>query len=183
MVGAVAPSAVHAAPATGRTTFVHPFDDSQRDSGISVMTPPAAAPVRARADIRVVRVVLSEQRAYVYSGDRRLIATLLVSTGLKDSTPVGRFRVFSKSAKTYYTPRPEEKMRWMVRFIRSETGGHIGFHSIPYRVENGREVKFPTPVGVAPSSHGCVRVRDADAKWLFDNMALGAVVIVQRTRA
>lgn len=144
---------------------------------------PTTPPTRAAAPIGVVRVVLSEQRAYVYGQDRRLIATLLVSTGLNDSTPTGRFKVFSKSALTYYTPNPGEKMRWMVRFIKSPTGAHIGFHSIPFRVKNGREIKFPTPVGVAPSSHGCVRVTDTDAKWLFDNMTLGTIVIVQRTRA
>lgn len=145
-------------------------------------TSPTPPPARTPAKIGVVRVVLDEQRAYVYGTNRRLIATLLVSTGLRDSTPIGRFRVFSKSAETFYAPKPKERMRWMVRFVKDPGGGHIGFHSIPFTVVNGKEVKYQTPIGRSPSSKGCVRVRDEEAKWLYDNMSIGAIVIVQRTR-
>jgi lipoprotein-anchoring transpeptidase ErfK/SrfK len=43
-------------------------------------------------------------------------------------------------------------------------------------------VPFYTPLGIAPSSHGCIRMRVADAKWVFQNMPLGATVSVLRTR-
>lgn len=137
---------------------------------------------RGPATIGYVTVVLDEQTTYVYSPNRRLIATFPVSTGLDGPTPTGSFTVFSKSADTFYTPNPRERMRWMTRFTKGPNGGNIGFHSIPFMQTESGEVKFPTPIGLAPSSHGCVRMRDADAQWLFDNTALGTVVTVVQTR-
>lgn len=137
---------------------------------------------RGPASIGYVTVVLNEQTTYVYSPSRRLIATLPVSTGLDDTTPEGSFTVFSKSADTYYTPNPRERMRWMTRFTKGPNGGNIGFHSIPYMTTETGEVKFPTPVGLAPSSHGCVRMRDIDAQWLFENITLGTVVTVIQSK-
>lgn len=137
---------------------------------------------RGPAIIGYITVVLDEQTTYVYSPSRRLIATLPVSTGLDDTTPEGSFTVFSKSADTFYTPNPRERMRWMTRFTKGPNGGNIGFHSIPYMTTDVGEVKFPTPIGLAPSSHGCVRMRDADAQWLFENVTLGTVVTVVRSK-
>ncbi len=139
---------------------------------------------RPRANVPIVfaKVVLDEQMTYVYNARRRLIATIPVSTGLWDSTPPGFFRVFSKSAQTFYIPKPGERMRWMTRFTKGRQGGNIGFHGIPYVVKDSKEIPFPTPLGEAPSSHGCVRMANQDAEWLFRNMDVGATVSVVRTR-
>jgi len=144
--------------------------------------PPVSAPQRGTVAIGFARVVLSEQRVYVYNTRRRLIATLPASTGLLDTTPTGTFKVFSKSAQAFYTPNPNERMRFMTRFTKGREGGNIGFHGIPYKVTKAGEIPFPTPLGMAPSSHGCVRVRVADAKWLFSNMKIGTVISVVRSR-
>jgi lipoprotein-anchoring transpeptidase ErfK/SrfK len=139
-------------------------------------------PERKRVNIAFARVVLDEQRAYFYNKNRRLIATLPVSTGVDDQTPVGVFKVFSKSAQTFYTPNPQERMRFMTRFTVGREGGNIGFHGIPYTVTKSAEVPFYTPLGIAPSSHGCIRMRVTDAKWVFQNMAVGSTVSVVRSR-
>ena len=141
-------------------------------------------PVRALPGVRIgsAVIVLDEQRVYVYSRTRRLIATIPVSTGLDDTTPTGSFRVFSKSALAFYSPNPGERMRWMVRFTKGRQGDNIGFHGIPFRVTAAGEKPLPTPVGQAPSSHGCIRTREAEAKWLFENMSLGTPVRVVRSR-
>ena len=144
--------------------------------------PPLSAPQRGRVAIGFARVVISEQRVYVYNVRKRLIATLPASTGLFDTTPTGTFKVFSKSAQAYYTPNPNERMRFMTRFTKGREGGNIGFHGIPYKVTKAGEIPFPTPLGVAPSSHGCVRMRVTDAKWLFSNMKIGTVISVVRSR-
>lgn len=148
-------------------------------------TPGTTKPMPARRPkMRIASVVvdLDTQTAFVYARSRRLITSIPVSTGLWDSTPTGSFRVFSKSAQTFYTPSPDEKMRWMVRFTKGRQGGNIGFHGIPYRVTEQGEVPFPTPIGKAPSSHGCVRMRVPDARWLFDNIDVGTPVRVVRSR-
>lgn len=144
--------------------------------------PPVSEPQRGRVAIGFARVVISEQRVYVYNKRKRLIATLPASTGLFDTTPTGTFKVFSKSAQAYYAPSPNERMRFMTRFTKGREGGNIGFHGIPYKVTKAGEIPFPTPLGVAPSSHGCVRMRVADAKWLFSNMKIGTVISVVRSR-
>ena len=152
------------------------------DTTTTSTLPLVSRPQRGKVAIGFARVVLSEQRVYVYNTRRRLIATLPVSTGLDDTTPTGTFKVFSKSAQAYYAPNPNERMRFMTRFTKGRQGGNIGFHGIPYKVTKAGEIPFPTPLGLAPSSHGCVRVRVADAKWLFSNMRLGTVISVVRSR-
>ena len=144
--------------------------------------PRVSNPQRGKASIGFTRIVLDEQRVYVYNHRKRLIATLPASTGVDDQTPVGTFKVFSQSAQAFYTPNPNERMRWMTRFTKGREGGNIGFHGIPYKVTKTGEIPFPTPLGVAPSSHGCIRMRVADAKWLFHNMKIGTVVSVVRSR-
>ena len=137
---------------------------------------------RKKVTIAFARIVLDEQQAYFYNEKRKLIAKLPVSTGLDNSTPVGKFKVFSRSAQTFYAPRPKEKMRYMTRFTVGEEGGNIGFHGIPYMVSKKGNIRFPTPLGVAPSSHGCVRMLDTHAKWVFENMPRGATVSVVESR-
>ena len=148
----------------------------------STTLPRVSGPQRGVASIGFARVVLDEQRVYVYNHRKRLIATLPASTGVKDQTPVGTFKVFSQSAQAVYSPNPNERMRWMTRFTKGRQGGNIGFHGIPYKVTKSGEIPFPTPLGIAPSSHGCIRMRVADAKWLFHNMNIGTVVSVVRSR-
>ena len=141
-------------------------------------------PVRVRRNVRIgsMTVVLDEQNVYVYSVTRRLIAVIPASTGLDDSTPVGSFRVFSKSALAYFTPNPGERMRWMIRFTKGRQGDNVGFHGIPFRVTSNGDKPIFTPVGLRPVSHGCVRTRDVEARWLFENTRLGTPVRVVRSR-
>ena len=143
---------------------------------------PVRRPQRTKVTIAYARVVLDEQRAYFYNPGRRLVATLRVSTGVDDQTPTGAFRVFSKSEQTFYTPKPSERMRYMTRFTVGRKGGNIGFHGIPYTVTKYGEVAYYTPLGLAPSSHGCIRMKESDARWVFENMPLGAVVSVVQSR-
>ena len=137
---------------------------------------------RPKIAIAFARVILDEQRAYFYNANKRLIVTIPVSTGVDDQTPLGTFKVFSKSESTFFAPNPSERMRWMTRFTVGREGGNIGFHGIPYTVTKSGEVPFPTPLGVAPSSHGCIRVRVSDAKWIFNNMPIGTTVSVLQSR-
>jgi lipoprotein-anchoring transpeptidase ErfK/SrfK len=146
-------------------------------------TLPSLIPVpRNKIAIGYVKVVLSEQRVYAYNKRRRLIASFPASTGTNDTTPVGRFKVFSKSAQAYYSPNPGERMKFMTRFTKGREGDNIGFHGIPYRVTPKGDIPLYTPLGITPVSHGCVRLKVSDAKWLFQNMALGAEVLVIRSR-
>lgn len=133
-----------------------------------------------KVNIGSVVVELSTQRTFVFTPSRRLVAVIPVSTGKNNTTPVGSFRVFSKSAQAFYSADPRERMRWMVRFTKGREGDNIGFHGIPYRVTTAGERPLPTPIGKKPSSHGCIRMRVHDAKWLFDNIDESTPVRVVR---
>jgi lipoprotein-anchoring transpeptidase ErfK/SrfK len=181
---AVAPSGALAGSDVAGTEPAPAANDSAGGSGPADTKERVVEPEMVRANVSIGSVVVSieEQRAFVYSRSRRLITSLPISTGLGDTTPTGSFRVFSKSAQAYYTPAPNERMKWMVRFTKGRGGDNIGFHGIPYRVTAAGDVPFHTPVGLAPSSHGCVRMRVRDARWLFDNITIGTPVRVVRSR-
>ncbi len=162
-----------------------PVDSTVTSTIVTTTTstlPPVSGPQKARINIAFARIVLDEQRAYFYTVSRRLIATLPVSTGANDQTPTGTFKVFSKSALAIYSPSPNERMRYMTRFTKGRQGDNIGFHGIPFKVTKTGEVPFYTPLGIAPVSHGCIRMRVVDAQWVFNNMKLGSVVAVVRSR-
>ena len=185
-----APGIIAASTVAALASLVHVVparavdDPASAASTSTTVAPRSTTPPRPKkAAVGFVRVVLDEQRVYVYSRTRRLITTMPVSTGTGDTTPVGTFKVFSKSKDAYYAPNPNERMRWMTRFTKGSEGGNIGFHGIPYKVTKAGEVPFPTPLGRAPSSHGCVRMAVSDARWIFHNVTLGMVVSVVRSRS
>ncbi|BDF04172.1 L,D-transpeptidase family protein [[Clostridium] hylemonae] len=89
-----------------------------------------------------------------------------------DATPLG----------TYYTPA---KYRWRVLFgangqYSTVINGNILFHSVLY-------TQYGNPYSLSASSynnlgkrvsHGCVRLRVIDAKWIYDNCKLGTGVTI-----
>lgn len=81
----------------------------------------------------------------------------IVNTGNPDSTatPTGRFNFNWKEEQRISTlspPGEEWKMRWVFNFHQSR-----GIHIHQYSMPTG-----------GPTSHGCVRLIDADAKWIYD---------------
>lgn len=96
-------------------------------------------------------------------------------SGRRDWPNPGSYRVFSKSA-TSSSPISHVTFRWMIRF----TQGHslsIGFHSIP-RDSQGRPIQTLEQLGHPVVGGGCVRSRDADARWLYDWAGVGTSVVV-----
>lgn len=81
----------------------------------------------------------------------------VVNTGNPDSTatPTGRFNFNWKEEERVSTMSPpgeEWTMRWVFNF-HAARGIHIHQYSMPTG---------------GPTSHGCVRLIDADAKWIYD---------------
>lgn len=81
----------------------------------------------------------------------------IVNTGDPDSsaTPNGRFNFNWKQKQRISTlspPGEEWNMRWVFNFHASR-----GIHIHQYSMPTG-----------GPTSHGCVRLIDADAKWIYD---------------
>lgn len=55
--------------------------------------------------------------------------------------------------------------------------GHILFHSVPYASQSHDSLKYVAydKLGTKASA-GCIRLTTADAKWIYDNCALGTMV-------
>lgn len=125
----------------------------------------------APATWKNVVVDLSEQSLTVYDRRGTIVFTRPISSGsTKTPTPTGRYRVTSKSRRTFAVTNPDVTMEHMVRF-----NGGIGFHSIPRR----GGIPLATPLGERGVSHGCIRMADQDARTLYRNLPVGASVIVQ----
>ena len=124
--------------------------------------PPAVA-------VGKIDVSIKLQRAFVYDTNGALMREIPVSSGARGRTPLGNFRVYSRSSWTTSASDSRVSMKWMTRF-----NGGIGFHGIPRR----GSTPLATPLGVRPVSHGCVRMADADAEWIFHNVPNGTPVNV-----
>ncbi len=114
------------------------------------------------------------QRFYVFSGSVRhwkLERTCLCTTGgFETPTFAGtNYRIWYKKGDTPFDEYSYGK--WGLFF-----GQFI--HSWPYY--NGQSVKTAgyATIGMYPCSHGCVRLKDEDAKWCYENLAEGTRVVI-----
>jgi len=131
---------------------------------------PDAAGAQWGVGIDRIDVSLSTQHAFVWGTDGTLLRDIPISSGANGRTPRGNFRVSRRSASTVSTHDRNIAMSWMVNF-----NGYIGFHGIPRRFGE----PMWTPLGERPVSSGCVRMADADARWIFDNAPNGTRVNVK----
>ena len=125
-------------------------------------------------------VSIADQRVYVYGlnsfGEYELDDTFICSTGLGNSTPPG-----------IYTTTTEPLNRWQY-FQKFECWaqysfritGNIWFHSVLYSARDTSTLRYGSVSALGhKASHGCVRLRVEDAKWIFDNCDEGTIVVVQ----
>lgn len=110
-------------------------------------------------DEKWIDVDLSEQRVVAYEGDRQL-AAFDISSG-RDNTPtvIGEFRIWIKTAvQDMYGDRAADDyyylrdVKWVQYFHQD-----YSFHTAYWHNNFGQ-----------PMSHGCINMREEDAKWLFE---------------
>ncbi|MCX7851349.1 MAG: L,D-transpeptidase family protein [Caldilineales bacterium] len=125
--------------------------------------PSVSAPAGAR---RWIEIDLSRQRLIAHEGDR-IVLNVPVSTGLRNTpTPVGTFRIRSKvrsqtmSGPGYRLPN----VQWVMYFV-----GNYAIHGTYWHNNFGR-----------PMSHGCVNLRNADARFLYHWAGYGTPVVIHR---
>jgi hypothetical protein len=141
-------------------------------AAIPAVTPPANDPAE-KNDSKVTGaiVVLSSQKVVLFAGSKP-VAEFPVSSGRNGLTPTGSFKVQSKSSRTVSNSDNTIGMKWMTRF-----NGGIGFHGIPVRKDG---TPLATPLGQRPVSAGCIRMRDEDAKKVYDQLPIGGTVVVAK---
>ena len=122
----------------------------------------------------LIWVNLSMQRVNIFknnTGTWELCHSCVVGTGAPGrGTPVGVYKTTYKAwsgwTTSTYTVKP-------VVGFKENTG--YAFHSRLYRP--GSTVLSDASIGF-PVSHGCVRMYDADVKYIYDNIPLGTTVVV-----
>lgn len=112
-----------------------------------------------------IYVSTKKQRVYIRDGKKK-IYTMICSTGKKNTTPKGKFKIEAERGETFFNRQLNEGANYWTSF--KDHGVYL-FHSVPTIVDGSYNEKEAYRLGNA-ASHGCVRLTVADAKWIFDNI-------------
>jgi hypothetical protein len=121
-----------------------------------------------------VLVKLAHQKVYVYE-DGTLTKTFVCSTGLDEggyNTPEGIYRIGSRGG-SFFSPKYGQGAYNWVRFNK----GYL-FHSIPFDKNENIIAEEADKLG-KKASHGCIRLSLDDARWFYNNIPQGTVVVIQ----
>jgi lipoprotein-anchoring transpeptidase ErfK/SrfK len=120
------------------------------------------------------RIVYSnkQQRMWLVEANGVVWHTFLVS-GRHGLPSVGVHQVYSKVTSS---PSGNLTLPWTLRFAVSSSGNPIDIHGIPLE-PNGTPIEPDSLLGT-PQSHGCIRMNQADAKFVWDWSTIGTTVVV-----
>jgi hypothetical protein len=117
------------------------------------------APITGGGPGRRIEVLIDRQLVLAIQGNV-VVRAIHVSTGKPSTpTPIGSFSVYAHLARWWSTPF-REWLLWASPFV-----GGVAMHQYPV-------------VPVTAASHGCVRVTQYDAEWLWDFVSVGTPVRV-----
>lgn len=125
-------------------------------------------------------VDVSDQKVYAYEwvdGEySRLVRTMICSTGLKDTpTPLGTFRAGGACGRWYYFKKFDCWAQYAYRI-----NGPILFHSVIYSEKDTSTLRKSSLNNLGRrASHGCIRLKVEDAKWIYNNCPSGTTVTVR----
>lgn len=123
----------------------------------------------------LLHVDLTTQKTYVYSGyinNWKLIKTLICSTGIEDKkTPEGSYKI-QQRGDWFFSEKYNQGGKYWLQF-----DGNYLFHSVPYDKDKKNILDYTLGT---PASHGCIRLSEADSKWLYDNIPAGSKVLINK---
>ena len=170
-LGYLLPSGVDGRLGAGTTAAVIAFqkwEGLQRDGVLGPRTLAALqranrpTPVTRGGGGRRVEVLIDRQLALAIQ-DNRVVRALHVSSGKPSTpTPTGSFSVYAQYPRWWSVPF-QEWLLWASPFV-----GGVALHQFP-------------DVPVYAASHGCVRVPEANAQWLYRFVSVGTPVRVLAT--
>lgn len=145
------------------------------EATLSLLFSDAAAPkpypyrIEVSIDRQVVEVYELQE-----SGEYSLAQCFTCSTGLNDTTPRGIFLDGHPVNRWHHF----EKFNCWAQYSYIITGD-IMFHSVIYSSDNENSLRSGSLYALGnPASHGCVRLKVEDAKWLYEHCKRGKSVIV-----
>lgn len=124
-------------------------------------------------------VSTTDQRVYVYelNGEKQYeqIDSFICSTGLGNSTPLG---VYSSTTEPldrwhyFYKYKCWAQYAWRIV-------GPIYFHSVIFSERDEDTLRWSSVYNLGhKASHGCIRLKVEDAKWIYENCEAGTIVEV-----
>ena len=139
----------------------------------------AASPYAIEVDVtnQIVTVYRAEDM-----GDSGIVRQMICSTGVNECTPVGRFTLNQRNSaertEWYAIPAYDCYVQYVTRII----GGYL-FHSLPYAEEDEATLDQEAAALLGtPASHGCIRLRPEDAKWIAKNCPNGTPCHIYHSR-
>lgn len=120
-----------------------------------------------------IEVDLTKQKVFVYYKDN-LIKEMICSGGTDQSpTPQGEYET-SQKIEYDWVSRFNVGAYYWIRFY-----GNYLFHSVPFD-KNGEMIMEEYEKLGSPASHGCIRLKLEEAKWLYEKLPLGVKVIIYK---
>lgn len=126
-----------------------------------------------------LKISVADQKVYAYkwvNGDyTELARTMVCSTGTtKNPTPLGTFSAGGPCGKWYYFKKFNCWAQYAYRI-----NGPILFHSVLYSSKDESTLRQSSVNNLGSrASHGCVRLKVDDAKWIYNNCPAGTTVVV-----
>ena len=123
-------------------------------------------------------ISIADQRVYVYQlnedGEYEHIDTFICSTGLGNTTPKGVFVGTQPLNRWHFF----KKFKCWAQYSY-QIDGDILFHSVLYDSNDTRTLRYNSVYALGQkASHGCIRLKPEDAKWIYYNCAKGTIVEV-----
>lgn len=126
-----------------------------------------------------ILIDISDQRVYIGqwtgAGYTKLVKTFICSTGKNETpTPLGTYQGGGKAGgEWYYFKDFNCYAKWAWRIV-----GGILFHSVVY--SSSKKLQSSTVKNLGrKASHGCVRLKVEDAKWIYDHCPTGTTVYIR----
>lgn len=143
-----------------------------------------AMPALADANLPYnIDVDIANQIVTIYStSDGSIVRQMLCSSGMNGETPLGTFHMIEKG-------RASERSEWTYLaqykcYVKYATRIYYGymFHSLPFDAKdmNSMQAQAASEFGL-PTSHGCIRLRVEDAKFIAENCPVGTEVVIYDT--
>jgi lipoprotein-anchoring transpeptidase ErfK/SrfK len=131
------------------------------------------------SDFPVAIVVRIDQQKLDYYEKGQLTHEFPVASGKSGyDTPLGDWSVTEKLVDpSWYNPAPTSWGRGMPAFIGPGPGNPLGTHAIGISSPGIFLHETLGPVG-SPASHGCLRMRPSDIQSVFEQVPLGAPVLI-----
>lgn len=126
-----------------------------------------------------IKVSVKDQKVYIYewvAGDyTKLVKTMVCSTGLPDTpTPYGTWAADGAAGRWYYFKKFDVWAQYAYRIY----GGYL-FHSVLYTEKDTSTLRQGSVNALGSrASHGCIRLKVEDAKWIYNNCGKGTLVTV-----